>query len=143
MSNILNLIQCVVDSAEEKNSSFAIFGLCIGLCELQMCCLCVGISYFLVANCPILLSLFHLAVTVGTCCRGGFRSAFLSEGHGTAKRESAVGVPPNPALQYVLCYALIFILHFSMNRHNSIALLLTLEIYLVLFFHNFCLAQVL
>jgi hypothetical protein len=35
--------------------------------------------------------------------RGGFRRAFLSEGHGTAKRESAVGVPPNPALQYVPC----------------------------------------
>lgn len=29
---------------------------------------------------------------------GGFRRAFLSEGHGIAKRESAVGVPPNPAL---------------------------------------------
>jgi len=50
-------------------------------------------------------------LTVGTCCRGGFRRAFLSEGHGTAKRESAVGVPPNPALQYVLCYGLGFI-HF-------------------------------
>jgi hypothetical protein len=42
------------------------------------------------------VSHLHLAVTVGTCCRGGFRRAFLSEGHGTAKRESAVGVPPNP-----------------------------------------------
>ncbi len=40
---------------------------------------------------------------VGTCCLYGFRGAFLSEGHGTAKRESAVGIPPNPALQYVLC----------------------------------------
>ena len=50
-----------------------------------------------------------LLVTVGTCCRGGFRSAFLSEGHGTAMRESAVGVSPNPALQYVLCYRLVFI----------------------------------
>jgi len=49
------------------------------------------------------------SLTVGTCCRGGFRRAFLSEGHGTAMRESAVGVPPNPALQYVLCYALVFI----------------------------------
>jgi len=28
--------------------------------------------------------------------RGGFRGAFLSEGHGTAKRESDVGEPPNP-----------------------------------------------
>ncbi|OFX35818.1 MAG: hypothetical protein A2W95_04675 [Bacteroidetes bacterium GWA2_40_14] len=59
------------------------------------------------------ISLFFLfstlQVTVGTCCRGGFRRAFLSEGHGTAMRESAVGVPPNPALQYVLCYGLNFI----------------------------------
>jgi hypothetical protein len=46
--------------------------------------------------------LLKLPPTVGTCCRGGFRRAFLSEGHGTAKRESAVGVPPNPALQYEL-----------------------------------------
>ncbi len=30
------------------------------------------------------------------CCRGGFRRAFLSEGHGTAMRESAVGTPLNP-----------------------------------------------
>lgn len=52
---------------------------------------------------------FHLQLMVGTCCRGGFRGAFLSEGHGTAMRESAVGVPPNPALQYVLCYRLAFI----------------------------------
>ena len=71
MSNILNLIQCVVDSAEEKNSSFAILGLCIGLCELQMCCLCVGISYFLVANCPILLFLFHLLLTFNCMWSGG------------------------------------------------------------------------
>jgi len=48
------------------------------------------------------------SLTVGTCCRGGFRRAFLSEGHGTAMRESAVGVPPNPALQYVPCYRLAF-----------------------------------
>ncbi len=116
MSNILNLIQCIVDSAEEKNSSFAILGLCIGLCELQMCCLCVVIPYFLVANCPILLSLFHLAVTVGTCCRGGFRRAFLSERHGTVKRESAVGAPPNPALQYVLCYRAYFILFLILHN---------------------------
>jgi hypothetical protein len=54
---------------------------------------------------------FVLAVTVGTCCRGGFRRAFLSEGHGTAKRESAVGVPPDPALQYVMCLLLGFIFH--------------------------------
>ena len=113
MSNILNLIQCVVDSAEEKNSSFAIFGLCIGLCELQMCCLCVGISYFLVVNCPILLSLFHLTVTVGTCCRGGFRRAFLSEGHGTAKRESAVGVPPNPPCNMYLVGNWLCVLRYS------------------------------
>ncbi len=53
--------------------------------------------------------LLRLPITVGTCCRGGFRSAFLSEGHGTAKRESAVGVPQNPALQYVLCYQQLFI----------------------------------
>ena len=46
----------------------------------------------------------NLPLTVGTCCRGGFRRAFLSEGHGNAMRESAVGVPPNLALQYVLCY---------------------------------------
>ncbi len=37
--------------------------------------------------------------------RSGFRSAFLSEGHGTAMRESAVGEPPNPALHYVLLLA--------------------------------------
>ena len=37
---------------------------------------------------------------VGTYCRGGFRSAFLSKGHGTAKRapkpRGTVGEPPNP-----------------------------------------------
>ena len=47
----------------------------------------------------------HLLTTVNYKLRGGFRRAFLSEGHGTAMRESAVGVPPNSALQYVLCYA--------------------------------------
>ncbi len=56
-----------------------------------------------------------LHTTVGTCCRGGFRRAFLSEGHGTAMRESAVGVPPNPALQYVLCWQLAFLFHFFGN----------------------------
>jgi len=33
-------------------------------------------------------------------------------GHGTAKRESAVGVPPNPALQYVTLLPLV-VLSFS------------------------------
>ena len=49
-----------------------------------------------------------LAVNAGTCCRGGFQRAFLSEGHETAKRESAVGVPLNPDLQYVLCCVVVF-----------------------------------
>jgi hypothetical protein len=45
-----------------------------------------------------------LLVTVGTCCRGGFRRAFLSEGHGTTKRESAVGAPPTPPCNmYCVC----------------------------------------
>src|SRR5690606_12643398 len=43
------------------------------------------------------------------------RRAFLSEGHGTAMRESAVGVPPNPALQYVHCYAFDFFIFFIIH----------------------------
>lgn len=41
------------------------------------------------------------SLTVGKCCLGGFRRAFLSVGHRTSKRESVVGEPPNPAWQYV------------------------------------------
>lgn len=35
--------------------------------------------------------------------RGGFRRALLPEGKGTVKRESAIGAPPNNALQNVQC----------------------------------------
>ncbi len=48
-------------------------------------------------------------ITVSTCCRGGFRRAFLSEGHGTAKRESSERHTTNPAMQFANCYALNFI----------------------------------
>jgi hypothetical protein len=35
--------------------------------------------------------------------------------HGTAKRESADGVPPNPALKYALCYVAFFIIFWSIE----------------------------
>ena len=40
---------------------------------------------------PITWDILHgiWIITVGTCWRCGFRRAFLSEGHGTAKRESS------------------------------------------------------
>ena len=59
-----------------------------------------------------------LQATVGTCCRGGFRRAFLSEGHGTAKRESAVGAPPNPPCN----------MYFVMRRISIFSTLLSKEI---------------
>ncbi len=61
------------------------------------------VNNIIISNIGSFVVIFNLGITVGTCCRGGFRRAFLSEGHGTAKRESAVDVPPNLALQYVLC----------------------------------------
>src|SRR5690554_992140 len=55
-------------------------------------------------------SFFFKCPTVGTCCRGGFRRAFLSG----RTRNCETGIrswrTTEPALQYVPCYASIFIL---------------------------------
>ncbi len=53
---------------------------------------------------------FTATYRVGTCCRGGFRRAFLSEGHGTAMRESKDGAPPTPQcnLQFVIASVFMF-----------------------------------
>jgi len=48
----ITLYVSIFARALAKNSSFAIFGLSVGSCELQMCYLCGGFpfQYFLVAN---------------------------------------------------------------------------------------------
>ena len=71
-------------------------GLSVGFLGLSIFRFSVLSQWFTFQFMSFVVCLLHLAVTVGTCCRGGFRRAFLSEGHGTAMRESAVGVPPNP-----------------------------------------------
>ena len=81
--------------------------------SIQLCLIPTTILTILFYNIYMsdIISLFLLSflskctTTVGTCCRGGFRGAFLSEGHGTAKRESSERHTTNPAMQFTIVTA--------------------------------------
>ena len=99
-----------------KNSSFANFGL-VSACAVCKCAvLCVGFHYLvfiLVSKSSICFSVFlHLAVTV--TCKLSLRISELVpvRQDGTMLRESSERHTTNPAMQFTICYALLFILHY-------------------------------